>query len=320
MIPAITGAAGSVSQQFAYKWVAVGNGISTSTSTTASSWTNETDPFSSTGIYGVASNATNLYVAVGDSGKLATSPDGSTWTLRTSSFGASTIWAVAYGNGVWVAVGDSGKLATSSDGITWTQRTSGVATAIYSIAYGNGLWAYGSTAGVLRTATDPTSTWTARTSTLANVVYSYYAPSQAIWVAGSDAGTTGALASSSDGTTWTARTAPYTMLDGASLIKATFSSTASVIALGSTTDYLGITCDVGSSTDGQTWTNRTPAVTAQRISGMAVDDLGTFVVCSDVTSGKFQSSTNGTTWTDRGGVTTRSFFSICHSSGTPSIR
>jgi hypothetical protein len=305
-----------------YQWVTAGaNGyLYTSTTTDGSSWTSQTSSFGSDVIYGVASDGVSQYVAVGAAGKLATSPDGITWTQRTSSFGGDTILGISYGDGYWVAVGDAGKVATSTDGITWTQRTSGTPNQISSVAYGNGLFALGGSGGYLATAPDPTSTWTSRTSTLGQRVYLYYAPDQAIWVAWGDPGTSGAFASSTDGTTWTSRNSAVSLPAPNVLTRGGFSSTASVIAFGSTISFIGPTCDVQSSTNGTTWTNRTPGTSSDRIAGMAVDDAGNFIVCSDVIGGSFQSSTNGTSWTDQGGVTGRGFYAICHSSGTPSIR
>lgn len=320
MIIAAKGAAASAPGALTYLWVGVGSSgnLYTSDSTTAASWTSRTSSFGADGIYGVASNNKDLYVAVGAAGKLATSPDGITWTQRTSSFSTSIIWGVAYGANTWVAVGESGKLATSSDGITWTQRTSGVATEIYSVAYGNGLWCYGTTGGGLRTATDPTSTWTSRTSTLASAVNSlYYDPSDALWHAGNDAGTTGALATSPDGTTWTARTSTYSQ-SGPSMIptnRQAFASNTTVIVNGGNIDLT--TWDVQSSTTGTTWTNRTPADTTEQMCCAASDATGFLVFGGS----KIQTSSDGTTWTDRGvpaaGV---SFNFLCHSSGVPAIR
>lgn len=298
-----------------YRWVMVGSfgDLRTSDSTTASSWTTRTSSFGSTQINSVATNRTSLYVAVGNDGKLATSPDGITWTQRTSSFSTSNVIGVAFGNGVWVAVGADGKIATSTDGTTWTQRTSGTANSLNSIGYGNGLWVTCGESSTMRTATDPTSTWTSRTSTLTqsykNAVY--YWPQQAIWVAGTDAGTTGALASSPDGITWTARNSAFSM----DVLATSFTSTASVLVCANTTNIFTPTCDVQTSTNGTTWTDRTPADTTESMSSAAVDDAGFMIVVGT----KVQSTTDGTTWTDRGasGMTPQC---VCHSAGLPAIR
>ena len=312
---------------YVYRWVAVGLGgdLYTSDSTSADSWTSQTSSFGATDIHNVAANGTDLYVAVGSSGKLATSPDGITWTQQTSSFSTSAIYAVAYGSdGYWVAAGQSGKLATSTDGINWTQQTVGASPGtIYSVAYGNGLWIYGTQGGYTETASDPTSTWTSRTSTLSTFPFFYYAPDQAIWVAGADTGTTGALASSTDGTSWTARTSPFSLAVGSQYpnFKPVFSSDSGAIAFAQTAT-VGLAVDVGSSTNGTTWTNRTPAVSTGPTAGMAIDDLGTFCLALGASGADFQTSSNGTTWTQQtgSGIAGVEFRHLCHSAGTPSIR
>lgn len=319
-------AATAVARGLDYQWVAVGASgkISTSTSTTASTWTARTSSFGTTEIWAVASNRTSLYVAVGDSGKLATSPDGITWTQRTSSFSTTNIFGIAWSGSYWVACGDSGKIATSTDGITWTQRTSGTADNLSCSAYGNNLYLVGGAAGTLLSATDPTSTWTSRTSTISSdgyIFYNdaiYYAPDQAIWVLGFDGGilgiSTGTLASSTDGTTWTSRNSPFNLFF---LSVGGFTSTGSIIIGGITVDGSGPTTDVMSSTNGTTWTNRAPADTTEYTRFAAVDDAGFMVVGGP----KIQSTTDGVTYTDRGNIDGGAqFYGICHSAGKPSIR
>jgi hypothetical protein len=315
MIPAVSAA---VSQQtpLAYQWVTAGGSgaLYTSTSSTASTWTSRTSSFGTTNINKVAANGF-LFVAVGDSGKLGTSYDGITWTQQTSSFLTSGIYSVAYGNGYWVAGGAS-KIATSTDGINWTQQTNPAAGNWQAVAYGNGLWVLLQANGTMYTATDPTGTWTVRTSTLANGAYDvHYAKAQSIWVAGADqAATTGALASSTDGLTWTARTSANTTKSFA-----WFASNSSVIICA--TSNATPTCDVQSSTNGTTWTDRTPASGVQYVYGAASDDAGLIAICAANTGGVIQTTSDGTTWTDRGAPAAGvSMTAICHSSGTPSIR
>jgi len=295
-----------------YLWVAGGfnGGLSTGSSTTFAdgTWTSRTSSFGTDPIYGVASNGTSLYVAVGDNGKLATSPDAITWTQRTSSFGTSTIKHVAYGGGYWVAVGQTAKVAYSTDGINWTQKTTGIGSGFVNrVAWGNGLWVIGNSNGELWTATDPTGTWTSRTSTLTQISFIHYAPSQSVWVACGDTGTTGALASSSDGLTWTARNSTFNISSGTGL----FASNSSVIAHYGSDGSLSV--DIQTSTNGTSWTNRTPGTTSDLIYGpnCASDDSGLLVLNA-------QTSTNGTSWTTKNGPP--DFICLCHSSGTPSIR
>jgi hypothetical protein len=306
-----------------YLWVAVGgNGkLYTSDVTDATSWTERTSSFSSSNIFAVASDGQGNYVAVGADGKLATSSDAITWTQQTSSFSTSIIYEVAYGNGYWVAMGEDGKSAYSTDGVSWTQTTAGSGSTIgVSISYGDGLWVAGSGVGVLKTATDPTATWTTRTSTFsAGAPYAYYAPDQAIWVAGSDSGTSGALASSTNGTTWTARTSSTTMIASSAFVPANFAATDSIIVLAQTTNFFSNTGDIQTSTNGTSWTDQTPAVN-KSMTGIAVDDLGNFIIVGGGTAGAFQTSSNGTSWTSQTGITGVSFLGICHSSGVPAIR
>jgi len=306
-----------------YQWVAVGTTghLSTSTSTTASSWTARTSSFGSTEIFSVASNTSSLYVAVGDAGKLATSPDGITWTQRTSSFGTTNIRGISWSGAYWVACGESGKIATSTDGVTWTQRTSGTTNTLNGSAYGNSLYVVGGDQGVLLTASNPTSTWTSRTSTISSngsIRFNdaiYYSPSVPIWVVGFDGtvlGTsTGTLASSTDGITWTSRNSPFNI---GFLNPGAFTSTASVIVGGVS---LSAGVDVMSSTNGTTWTNRTPAGSYSAAYFAAVDDAGLMVVGSE----GVMSTTDGTTYTDRGQIDGGiAFFGLCHSAGKPAIR
>lgn len=309
MIVATKAAVASV-VDFPMRWVGGAyQQIYYSDSATASTWTLAATPFSGI-VKTLASNGVNLIVAAGESGQLATSPNGIDWTLRTSSFSTSIIYGVAYGNGTWVAVGQAGKLATSTDGVTWTQRTSGVAVDIYAIAYGNGTWAYLDTNGGIRTATDPTSTWTSRTSTLTsgNQNMIYYDPAEPIWVAGADSGTTGALASSTDAITWTARTSALNLLTGVAFI-----SNSTVLAMASLVN-ISLVYDVQTSTNGTTWTDR--AFGNYATYGGAVDK-NDFMIFAGA---RVQSSSDGTTWTDRTGALAVTLQSVCHTAGLPAIR
>lgn len=302
-----------------YRWVAVmdGGNLYTSDSTTASSWTSRTSSFSTTDIQGVASNGANLYVAVGSAGKLATSPDGINWTQRTSSFGTDIIYGVAYGNNVWVAVGAAGKLATSTDGITWTQRTSATGNALHTVAYGASRWGAAGDSGVIvSTGSDPTTGWTSRTSTLTeNQGLIGYSTLGTIWVAAGDTGTTGALASSTDTITWTARTSASSLV--VPTFPGGFDNNDSAMVLGRQTV-------LQSSTNGTSWTARTSAYATYIFRGIASDNLGTLVAIMEDglnTDAYAQSSTDGSTWTTRGLIFNNANpRGICHSAGKPSIR
>lgn len=314
MIPAVSATTGAGAAGLTYQWVAAGsNGeLYTTTSTTVAtgSWTSRTSSFGTTTIRAVASNGTSLYVAVGDSGKLATSADGVTWTQQTSSFGTTNIWSVAYGNGYWVAGGASGTVAYSTDGTTWTQKTTGISGTVVSTAWGNGLWIVGNSAGAMYTATDPTGTWTSRTSTLGSVWGLLYFKAQSIWVAGHDTGTTNALASSTDGTTWTARNSAIT-LNAPDVLTFRMAANTSVCAILGATGTL--VQDIETSTNGTTWTDRTPAVSSGTPSFGASDNNGLLVFSG------IQTSSDGTTWTSQTAPSSN-LVALCHSSGTPSLR
>lgn len=314
MIPAVSAAgAGAAVAPLPYQWVLVGTAgelyTSTSTSLANGSWTSRTSSFGSTNLSWVASNGTSLYVATGDTGKLATSPDGVTWTQRTSSFGTDNISMVAYGDGYWVAVGANTKVAYSTDGVTWTQNTTGITGAVGNVAWGNGTWIVAG-AGGLYTATNPTGTWTSRTSTITSVARTLYFKGQSIWVAGADTGTTGALASSTDAITWTARNSPTSFFSASSVFVANTTVVADMFTSASST------VDIISSTNGTTWTDRTPAWTSAIIYFGASDDAGLLAYGA---SAQIQTSTDGTTWTSKTGPTGNSI-ALCHSSGMPSNR
>lgn len=311
-------AATSGQGELSYTWVAAGasGALSTSTSSLADSWTSQTSSFGASQIWCVAANKTSTWVAVGADGKLATSTDATTWTQRTSSFSTSIIYTVAFGDGIWVAAGADGKLATATDPTgTWTQRTTGFAGAsiIFGVTFGNGIWCAINSTGEIRTATDPTGTWTLRTSTLStNMIKPGRYPvkwmsGQSIFVAGIDATVaTGALASSPDGITWTARNSPNTTAAVGPWCSFASSSTVGVMA------YRTTNTDVASTTNGTTWTDRTPAVTTNRDTGsVAVDESGLFVLS---TTNTIQTTTDGTTWTSRTAPTITDM-TIAHSSG-----
>lgn len=324
-----------------YLWVMVGNDLDasnasliyTSTTTDGSSWTQRTSPFGTTDIQAIATDGNNNYVAVGNGGLLATSTGGITWTLQTSSFGTDNIWGIGYGNdGYWVAVGDSGKVATSTDMITWTQRVSGTTSRLTSAKWGNNLWIIGGAAGLLKTASDPTNgTFTTRSSTLANYVYTYYWPTNGIWVAGSDNGTTGALASSTNGTTWSSRTGDAA---NASYNQryCSFAASTTHLTFAQGGGGTSITVDSDYSTNGTTWSTMTVPTTRRGLGRHDVDTDGNFVSCSDKEfdltngTGYLMYSTSGTAWTlginnyTITGSFDAVFRDICHSAGVASIR
>jgi len=312
MIPAVSAATGGGATGLPYLWVTAGsNGeLYTTTSTTVAtgSWTSRTSSFGTTLITAVASNGNSLYVAGGELGKLATSPDGTTWTQRTSGFSTNTINDVAYGDGYWVAVGNAGTAAYSTDGTTWTTFTSGLGNDdIKKVAWGNGLWIMASFSG-MRTATIPTGTWTSRTSTISTLTDLLYFKGQSIWVACGDTGTSGNFASSSDGISWSSRNSAFN-------ITGTQKYAANSTVLSNFSGVGVLTIDCQSSTNGATYTDRTPATTSGIAYEGASDDAGLIAFIA----GGMQTSTDAITWTLRT-LPSNNVITITHSSGTPSLR
>lgn len=303
-------AAAATSVGLPYRWVAVGGGgeLSTSESTTASSWTARTSSFGTTAIYGIGTDKLNYFVAVGASGKLATSPDGITWTQRTSGFGTTGVWCVGYGNGYWIAGGQAFGVtnhityATDPTG-TWTAKNIGASgtETCRSVVYANGIWCALLSNGDIRTATDPTGTWTLRTSTLAkggpgpNAIIWW--SNQSLFIAGLDSGglPSNVLATSPDGITWTARSLPNGPVTGDVAFVANSTVAACVYS------KTGPLLDIATSTDGTSWTDRTPASTSSTTYCAAVDSSDLMVVGG--LANALQTSTDGTTWTSRTGPT-----------------
>ena len=223
------------------------------------------------------------YVAVGEPAQIATSPDGVTWTAQTNPFGV-TIRRAVYGNNTFVAVGNSGKIGTSPDGITWTLRSNGFGTTtLTSAAYGAGLFVVGGGSGLLETSTDGI-TWTSRNAQVGvNEIRSIiYAGGRFVLVAAS--GVTSAVSVSNDGITWFAQPNPN------------FSGTPESIAYnGSVYVVVTSTNKIYSSTDLQTWTQRTSPITGAINLRTVIYAEGIFV-----TSGgnlDWAASSDGINWT-----------------------
>jgi hypothetical protein len=128
------------------------------------------------------------------------------WTAvsnTNSTFGTSSINAIAYGNNKFVAVGDSGKIATSTNGTTWTavsQNIFGNDEGIFAIAYGYNYFVAGGANGKIAYSTDDGTTWTAISNKPVGNANIYAITRGSYFVA---VGATGAMATSTNGETWT---------------------------------------------------------------------------------------------------------------------
>jgi hypothetical protein len=226
------------------------------------------------------------YVGVGFGGDLATSGDGATWVARTSG-STSAFRDVAFGGGRWVAVGDGGTIVTSDDGITWTARSSGTTAGLVTVGYNGALWVAAGAAGTLLTSPDA-ATWTSRATGVSSEVRGV-AWNGLRWLAVATAYVSGAYnfvaLNSTDGLTWTAGT---TTLGG--IADLAWAGTQWVVTGG----IAGGGPRVYTSTDGATWTTRTPPG-SDWVTRLGWN--GTRLLTSVANTANILSSTdNGNTW------------------------
>lgn len=177
------------------KWVAVGYGGKTSTSTDGITWSTVTTVGNTRSLNAVA-YGNGLWIAVGVSASNSATPciykstDGVTWTgvFNSASTGYYLLRDVSYANGVWVAVGQSTLsplLCTSTDGTTWTIKSTGITGnyQLHDVAYGNNKWIATSTSQQLVISTDNGSTWSASLpATLPASQYTAIYYSDDVWV------------------------------------------------------------------------------------------------------------------------------------------
>jgi hypothetical protein len=169
----------------------------------------------------------SLWVLVGDSGLIQTtatvSTVGTTWTTRTSGT-ANALYDVVKGGSTWVAAGASGTILTSSDGITWTSRTGAISMSAPQLTYNStaGLFIMvDNTGGATGYQTSPDGiTWTSRSP--AGITFGLNTGLSGLslqtWTIGGTAttfcggwnGTSWAIFSTTNGTTWTSRVSSLT--------------------------------------------------------------------------------------------------------------
>ena len=160
------------------KWIAVGERGKMATSPnviSSSSWTEITSPFAATTSINTVLYAGTIWIVGGDNGSMYYSSDGTTWTLVSGNpFGTSAVQSIAYNSGKWIAVGANGKMFTSTTGTTWTSVN---VTSLFTYTYGS-------------------------SSTVQTIKTVAYANNK--WIAAANAG--GLMATSFDGSSWTAAT------------------------------------------------------------------------------------------------------------------
>jgi len=234
-------------------------------------WTARTTANAS--LFDVAYNGTNLYVAVGSGGSVQSSPDGTTWTARTSNT-TQQLNGVHFADGLWVAVGNDGTVITSPDGTTWTDRTanSGTTQAIQEVNFFSGKFYYVGNAQVIgeNTAANIAAnvTWTARTANVTATLNGIATNGSRLLICG----TSGAITTSEDGTTFTSRTGNGTQINGAAFGAGTY------VIVGNAANGSGLIATV----------NPTTFEYQRRVSGVTVDILAVSFLVD-----KFVASPNG---------------------------
>ena len=189
-------------------WVAVGNGICSSSD--GVTWTAR-DPGTAMALKAVTWTGTQ-FVAVGEGGAVVTSPDGAAWTLRpaptSDSFttvGSSPALVVA------TTLGSQSALMTTPDGVDWTPRPAGVAPLNRVIHAGDRFVGV----GYYRAATSSDGIdWTANSAVPG--IPDAIAQTGAGYVAvGTDRNSAGAVFTSSDGLSWSLRSADHELVANA---------------------------------------------------------------------------------------------------------
>lgn len=209
----------------------------------------------------------------------------------------SNLRDVIYGGGQWVAVGDSGAVWTSSDAKTWTSQSSGKTGNLNGINYtGTTYFACGD-AGIIITSTDGI-TWTDRSVAISENLNNCSVANGVYFITGGSA-TVGRLYSSTNGTTWTARTLPTAMQRALfDVIYYNNGTTSRYYVVGSAS---GTQPAYGYSTDYITWTSDQTGL-ATGGNGRGLFTNGSIVVLGARTTTSFAriaSSTDGINFTNR---------------------
>lgn len=260
------------------RFVAVGSAGAIQTSVDGANWQGQISS-TTNDLFGVV-QANNSFVAVGNGGAILTSGDGASWTARTSGISNSTfnkIRAVTYGNGTFVAVGETIPVLTSADGIGWRSQAGG---GNFEKVGGYSLYsvAYGN--GLF--------------------VAVGYTPIGAFGFNSRS----GSILTSPDGANWT-----LSSLSASS----TRNSFTSVIFANGTFLVSGDLGAILTSTNGITWTDRSPVGAVGDRKAIAFGG-GSFVAVGN--SGSILSSADAVTWTNRSSGTRRNLQAVAFGGDT----
>lgn len=232
---------------------------------------------------------------------VGTSTDGITWVNRTIPSYAQPFYGLAYGNNTFVLTTGDSTLYSSTDAITWTSRSSGLTSSDYlvDIVYGDKFVAVGTAGGTaarIVTSTDGI-TWTSRTpATTWNGLYAVtYDSTVARYVAAGEnpgAGNRSVAQYSTDGITWTNSTTKFATDITITGYNAYSSNNGTYVVM------TGSDINFWSSTDGSTWTSRTPATSLSVVSAAYFDSKWYIAVDYSATNTSVLAhTTNFTTWT-----------------------
>jgi hypothetical protein len=253
-----------------------------------------------------------LYFAVHDNG-VYSSPDGLTWTHRFNLLSSTTdgAFCLAFGNGVYVVGGFANssfngpsKLWSSTNLSTWTDRTSVLPASladlgVHKAAFGAGRFIIAgrsTSGGVLATSTSGTSGYTVvNTGFTATVNHIIWTGDRFI-----ACGTSGLLAVSNDGLTWTSLNSGTS----AGLLSVAWTGDSIVVGLGGSIRR--------TTNEGATWTVFNPS----GIGDVCTLSYSSRVLIAGTSSGRiYRSEDRGETWTLVPDIS-HAFQSITGASGT----
>ena len=225
----------------------------------------------------------NTVVAGSNAGMVMVSQDnGTTWSVVDTGM-ATNIMGLGFANGKFVAVGLN-KIAYSTNGTSWTLITSITATFTYLQVLNNRFFAFAATTCYMSTDGVNWSpfTLTGFTSTAPNCWF-YSTVFSRYYVGGAS----GALSSSTDGTTWTAATSNMT-----NAINAIAQSPTTLVLVGG----VSTTANIAYSTNGTTFTAATNTIANIRYNVIWFPAANLFFTAGN--NGVGQTSPDGITWTN----------------------
>lgn len=254
-----------------------------------SNWTVGT-PLGTTKLNGASSfGTTNVFV--GSGGAIYSQISGAAPTVQTNPAAPADLNAVVHASLGYVAVGATGTIVFSTDGATWVAKTSGTAANLFGVTTpGAGSYVAVGAGGATLFSGDG-SAWTVATSATTKTLYAAtYGAGRYVAV-----GANGAVVTSTDGSTWQAVTVNTTSdLRGVAFgLVTTFTVTGTTTTTTQTNTFVAVGTNgtLLTSTDGLTWTLRTPISTKNM---NAVTYGGQFVAVGD--AGSIYSSADGITW------------------------